>query len=161
MQVPIYCYPKLRQAYCGKWRSESRVLSALRTYAFLLGGAEDFSRLYAQSSSRICPDSYPEVLPPRVKHVNYEAAHCYAEILNVLNFTSTRHCVVVTCRTHVSLYSRMRHKFRLPGPADSLDWIHGKSDLLIGCWAASRWRKYFSCLEVICAIRWTIFFSCL
>jgi hypothetical protein len=97
------------------------VLSAIADKRFLLGGAENFSRrLYAQTGSRICPDSYPGVLPLRVKHANHEAVHCYAGILNVLHFTSARHRVVVVRRTCVGLHLYSNQALILPWTTDSL-----------------------------------------
>jgi len=89
----------------AEWEWRALRHFGLNDKRFLLGGSENFSRrLYAQTGSRICPDSYPRVLPLRVNHVNHEAVHCYAEILNVLYFTSTRHRVVFARRTRVGLH---------------------------------------------------------
>jgi len=80
-RVPSHFSWTPRQAYCGVWRIEIGMPSAISEFGkrFLLGGAEDFSRhLYAQTGSRICPDSYPVVCPLRVKDVNYEATHFHA-----------------------------------------------------------------------------------
>ena len=100
--IVIRSYDK-RVVVCGAVRVECFPPFRIYGKRFLLGGAEDFSRhLYTHTGSRICPDSYPGVLPLRIKHVNHEAAR-YAEIWNVLHFTSTRHSVMVARRTSVGL----------------------------------------------------------
>ena len=93
-----------RIVVCGAVRLEFCPPFRIYDKRFLLGGVEDFSRhSFAQTGSRICLDSYLGVLPLRVKHVNHEVEHCYAQILNVLHFTSTPHCIVVVRRTSVIL----------------------------------------------------------
>ena len=113
---------------------------------FFLWGAVDFSHhLYVQTGSRICPESCPGILHLRIKHVNHEAALCYAEILDVLQCTSRRHCVVLTRRTSVGLpLLSNKSLILLSCTTDSLGWLRGKSEMIICWWAASCSRKYSS-----------------
>ena len=130
---------------------------------FFLWGAVDFSHhLYVQMGSRICPESCPGILHLRIKHVNHEAALCYAEILDVLQCTSRRHCVVLTRRTSVGLpLLSNKSLILLSCTTDSLGWLRGKSEMIICWWAASCSRKYSSLFfKVICSVCRTIPLSC-